>query len=146
MFALLNPRLWILAAIVAALAFSHFAAYNKGKSHVKLEWQAATAAANIEAFKASERRQRNVDVAATAATTRQAGIRADSARAGDAVVRLRDAIAAKRNSDQSAAAANQRADTLGDLFIESVSAYRELAQTCDRHVSDVRLLLDAWPR
>jgi hypothetical protein len=146
MFALLNPRLWILAAIVAALAFSHFTVYRKGKANVRMEWQAATAAANIEAFKASERRQRAVDDAAKSATARQAGIRADSARAGDAVVRLRDAIAAKRNSDQSAAAANQRADTLGDLFIESVSAYRELAQTCDRHVSDVRLLLDAWPR
>lgn len=146
MFALLNWRVLLLAALVCLLSFTHFSAYRAGKANVRAEWGASVAAANVEAFKKSERLQRNVDVAATAATARQVGIRIDSARAGDAVIGLRNAIAAKRAADDSAAAANKRADAYGELFIESVSAYRELAQACDRHVSDVRLLLEAWPK
>lgn len=146
MFALLNVRLWITLALVAALAFTHFAAYRKGKANVRLEWAAATAQANLDAFKVSERRQGNVDKAAAAGAARQAGIRADSARVGDSVVRLRNAIAAKRAAEESAAAATKRADTLGVLLIESGEALREMALSCDRIVSDRQTLLDAWPR
>lgn len=35
---LLNPRLWIAAAIVAVLAFTHVFTYRAGKSVVRLEW------------------------------------------------------------------------------------------------------------
>ena len=146
MFALLSPRLWIALALAAFLAFTHFSAYRKGRADVRLQWDAATAAANLESFKVSERRQGNVDKAAAAGAARQAGIRADSARAGNAVVRLRNAIAAKRSAEESAAAATKRADTLGVLLGESGEALREMALSCDRIVSDRQMLLDAWPR
>lgn len=146
MFALLSPRLWIALALVGVLAFTHLTAYNRGKTNVQREWQAATAAANVEARQIEQHRQTAVDKAAVAATTRNAGIRADSARAGDAVSRLRDAIAARRMAEESASAATKRADTLGELLVESASVHRELAESCDRHVSDLRLLLEAWPR
>jgi hypothetical protein len=146
MFALLNWRVLLLAALVCALSFTHFSAYRAGKANVRAEWSASVAAANVEAFKKSERLQRNVDVAATAATARQTRIRADSARAGDAVIGLRNAIAAKRAADDSAAAANKRADTLGILLVESGEALREMALSCDRIVSDRQMLLDAWPK
>ena len=146
MFLLLNWRLWLVAALIAVLSFSHFAAYRKGKANVRAEWEVATAQANLESFKASERRQRNVDQAARAAGARAAGIRADSARAGDALERLRGAIAARDLAEQSIAAANHRADALGILLVESGEALREMALSCDRIVSDRQMLLDAWPK
>jgi hypothetical protein len=146
MFALLDPRIWMALALVAALSFTHVFTYRAGKANVRSEWQAATAAANLESFKASERRQAAVDKAATAGAARQAGIRTDSARAGDSVIRLRHAISAQRSAEESAAAATKRADTLGELLVEGAEAYRQLAQSCDRHVSDIRLLLEAWPQ
>lgn len=36
---LLNPRVWIAAAIVAALSFSHFWAYRSGKSVIRAAWE-----------------------------------------------------------------------------------------------------------
>ena len=136
----------IALAIAGALAFSHLFIYKAGKANVRTEWAAATAAANIEAFKVSERRQRVVDDAAKAAQSRTAANRAAAAGASDALGSLRNAINAKRASEQSLAACNKRADTLGDLLLESGDALQEMARAADGHASDVRLLLDAWPR
>jgi hypothetical protein len=146
MLALLNPRLWIAAALIAALSFSHFFVYRAGKANVRNEWQAATAAANLEARKIEQHRETVLGVAQKSAASRAVRNRADSARSGDALLGLRNAVAARRVAEESAAAAHQRADSLGELFLESVSAYRELAETCDRHVNDVRLLIEAWPK
>jgi hypothetical protein len=144
--ALLNPRVWIGLVIAAALIFSHFFVYRAGANNVRLEWKSATAAANAEASKMEALRRSRVDEGLRAAAPRQVRIRTESAGVGDAVVRLRDSIAARRLAEESAAAATQRANSLGVLLVESAGAYRELAETCDRHVSDLRLLLESWPR
>jgi hypothetical protein len=135
-----------LLAIAALLAFSHFTAYRKGKNDVRVEWMAATAAANAEARRLEQQRQRRADDAGRLAEVRERGLRADAARAGDAVDRLRDAITARNLAGESAAAASERAASLGKLLGESAAAYRDLAATCDRHVNDERTLLDAWPK
>lgn len=146
MIALLNPRLLIALVLVAALAFSHFMAYRKGQTNVRNEWQVAVAQANSEARRLELARQSRADEAASLAAKREAGIRADAVRASDAVRGLRDALdAAQRRGSDSQAAAIARAAALGELLAASAEAHRELAQRCDRHVSDLRMLLDAWP-
>jgi hypothetical protein len=142
----LSARMWIGMALVAALAFSHFTAYRKGKHDVRVEWLAATAAANAESRRLEQQRQRRADDAGRLAEVRERSLRADAVRAGDAVDRLRDAIAARNLASESAAATAQRAATLGQLLGEGAAAYRELAATCDRHVNDLRAVLDAWPK
>lgn len=142
---LLNPRVLIALALLAILAFTHFTAYRKGAANVRLEWQASVAAANDEARRLEQARQRRADEAGRLAAAREDRLRAAAARAGDAVHGLRDAIAARNLATESCTAATERAAATGKLLGESAAAYRELAERCDRHVNDVRLLLEAWP-
>jgi prepilin signal peptidase PulO-like enzyme (type II secretory pathway) len=146
----INPftrYLWVgvVGAVVAALAFSHLYVYRKGKHDEKLDHVAAVAAANEDSRRLERARQSRADQAASIAAGREAGIRAAADRAGDAVRKLRDAITARNLAEESGAAAAKRAATYGELLGQSATAYRELAATCDRHVNDVRLLLEAWP-
>jgi hypothetical protein len=43
-------------------------------------------------------------------------------------------------------ACNRHAATVSKLLIESATVNRELAQACDGHASDVRTLMEAWPK
>jgi hypothetical protein len=146
MLALLNPRLWIAAALMAVLTFSHFFVYRAGRANVLTRWQAATAAANLESFKVSERRQRNVDQAARIAAARAVGNRADAARSADALLGLRNAVTARRVAEESLATCRKRADTAEKLLLESGELLTEIARGADGHVNDVQMLLDAWPK
>ena len=97
---------------------------------------------------------------ATIERTSNAVIQAQNAAAGRAVVLRRDADAARTAVDgllddldvtrRAAAstidACNRHAATVSGLLITSATRYRELAQACDGHVSDVKTLIDAWPK
>lgn len=142
---LFNWRVWVVAGLAIVLAFTHTAAYRKGESDVRTEWQVSVAAANVDARKLEHARQRRAEEAGRLAAGREADLRRAAARSVDAVRGLRDAIAAERLRNESSTAAAERAATYGELLGQSAEAYRELAATCDRHVNDVRLLLEAWP-
>jgi hypothetical protein len=144
---LLNWRVLALAALVAVLATSHVIAYKKGASHVRTEWRAATAQANAEGRTLERARQSAADAAGRLAATRTNRIALDRARLGDELSGLRsDLDAARLMASQSIAAADQRANAYGVLLVKSGELLTELAQSCDRHASDVKLLLDAWPK
>lgn len=144
---LLNPRVIACLALAAFLAFTHLSAYRKGAKNVRLEWEASVSVANQEARRLERARQDAADTAARMAAEREAGIRADAARARASVSSLRDAINhANRQREESAAAAAERAAALGELLAGSAEAHRELAERCDRHVKDIRQLLEAWPQ
>ena len=146
MFALLSPRLWLALAIAAGLAFSHFYVYRSGKNNVRTEWDLSRAEADRESRKLEQMRQSNVDAAAVAGAKRKIVIVADSRGAADAVDSLRNAIAIRDLAEESAASATKRAAAAEQLLIESAGVYQELAAKADGHASDVRLLLEAWPR
>jgi hypothetical protein len=147
MFALLSPKLWIALALVAALAFSHFTVYRKGKADVRMEWQAATAAANIEAQKVSERRQRNVDQAATDAAIRRNADRARVVAATAAADSLRDDLRAARDyAAQSRAAAERIAGVSTELLERCTAQYLAVAEAAQRSDGEARELRQGWPR
>jgi Tfp pilus assembly protein PilE len=143
---LLNPRILIGIALLAGLAFTHFTAYRHGKGVVRHEWEQAKAAALEESVRLERARQSRVDEAARSSAARSVRIAADDSRVVDAVRGLRSAVSARKLAEESAAAAAQRADTLGELLVQGAEAHRELAQRCDRHVNDVKTLLEAWPQ
>jgi hypothetical protein len=143
---LLNPRLWIALALAGVLAFSHLTAYRKGKHAVRIEWDAAVASANTEARRLEQARQRRADEAAALAAAREGRIRADADRAAGAVRGLRDELAALRARSQSCPAEAERTAAVGELLRECGEAYQELGRAADRHVNDVRVLLESWPR
>lgn len=60
---------------------------------------------------------------------------------------LRDDLDVTRRAAASTIdACNRHAATVSGLLITSATRYRELAQTCDGHVSDVKTLIDSWPK
>lgn len=96
---------------------------------------------------ATIRRADNVIAAQDAAQTRDSALRLDAAGARDALERLHDAAAdALRAAGASQAACLERAATLSELHQASARRYVELGEKADRHASDVKTLVDAWPR
>jgi hypothetical protein len=147
---MLNLRvyLWlgVLLAAAAGLSFSHFTAYRAGKANVRNEWQAATAAANLESFKTSERRQRNVDQAVASAAARENRLRADARDARSELGGLRDDLdAAKRYATQSAAAAERTAEVATGLLERCSERYLSVAESAQRSDIEARQLREAWP-
>jgi hypothetical protein len=142
---LLDPRIWLVTAAVAAGGY--LKGCSDGKNLIRAEVEAQRVEANAEARRLEQKRQSVADEAVGEAKRREAGIRSESALARRESASLRDAInAANRAREESASAAAKRASALGELLAESAEAHRELAEKCDRHVSDLRMLLDAWPR
>jgi hypothetical protein len=144
---LLNPKVWIAAAIVAALGFSHFFTYRAGANNVRVQWQSATAAANQEAVRLERARQRNVDDAARAAAARESRLRADSRRAAGESAGLRDDLrSAGDYAAQSKSAADETIRVTTGLFERCTSLYLGVAEEAARADLEARELRQAWPR
>ena len=134
----------LLAAVVAATGawkvqeWRHDAKEkDHAEQHLADERSAATAAI---------RRTEAVITATNTATVRSAALRRDADSARSAVVSLHDAAAqALRDAATSHAACTERASALGDVLQQSAERYRGLGETCDRHVSDIRALIEGWP-
>jgi hypothetical protein len=52
----------------------------------------------------------------------------------------------RRLSEEPVEAVRIRAATLATVFGYCTTAYSELAERCDRHVSDKQTLIEAWPK
>lgn len=143
---LLNPRVLIALALACLLAFSHFACYRKGKNNVRMEWAAATAAANEDARRLERARQSRADDAGRLAAAREAGIAAATRRVAGERDGLRDAVdVARERGAQSLDACRQHAATLEDVFRQCGRQLQEVAREADGHASDSLKLQQAWP-
>ena len=81
------------------------------------------------------------------AEVRARGLRLDAAGARSAAISLHDAAAAAmRDAAVSHAACTERASALRDVLQASAERYRDLGETCDRHVSDIKTLIESWPK
>jgi hypothetical protein len=139
-------RLIAAMVVIAVLLATHWKAYTEGGKDVRSEWTAAIAQANAEARSLEQARQRRADEAGRLAAAREAGLRADAARSANAVRGLRDELAALKSRSQSDSPETQRTSAIGELLAECSEAYRSLAERADRHVNDLRLLQEAWPK
>lgn len=144
----------VAAAIVAgALAFWGGWAtqgWRLGEQISKMK-EAQAEAVNVatrEARAQESARFTNVQEAQNAAQKRAQVARADADRARGELDRLRDDIRATAGGvpGESAAACAQRADTSADLLGQCAAAYIDLAAIADRHASDARTLIEAWPK
>jgi hypothetical protein len=116
-------RLIAAMVVIAVLLATHWKAYTEGGKNVRSEWTAAIAQANAEARS-----------------------RADAARSANAVRGLRDELASLKSRSQSDSPEAERTSAIGELLAECSEAYRSLAERADRHVNDLRLLQEAWPK
>jgi len=88
-----------------------------------------------------------VQDAQTQAVFRAKVVRRDARASADALERLRDDLARVRAAALAATppACPEPRPALGELLAECAAELRDVAEKADRHVSDVRTLVDAWP-
>ena len=156
MTALMNWRVWAALALAAALAFALHFSYRAGKASVRAAWDAEKVV-QLNQQKEAERENRNIEsarqsnviAAQNAATRRNHALQADAASANSERQRLLDAIAAIPAADLSSNTGNasdQPAAANNLLFAECTAEVQRLAQFADGHASDVKTLIDSWPK
>lgn len=117
-----------------------YAAKEKDRVESQLENERLSAKATIRQSEAVLQAQSN-------AASRARGLRDDAAGSRNALVSLSDAVDdAMRAAAASKAACTERITAFGDVLKTSADEYRGLAETCDRHVSDIKTLTEAWPK
>ena len=147
--ALFPGRLWGYLAIAGVIfAMGGTAAYKVQQwriTNIKAEHAVALAEATAKVNAAEQANLERITKAQNENTKlRQTNI-ANAAVAKSELGRLRDALNAKP-TEESAAAIVQRADTNGELLAVCSEAITELARSCDGHVADKVMILQAWPQ
>ena len=151
----MNTRL---IAIVGAALFAlglFLLGWHLGAKNIQADWSAAKVAqatadadANRENRVIESKRNATIIEAQNAATLRNKTLQVAAASAGAVAVGLRDEIAAIRRDLPQLAddAVRQRADAVGAVLAHCTDSYAGMAATADRHASDVKTLIDAWPK
>ncbi len=143
------------AAIIIAAALAGWAGWSvqgwrMGEQIAALKTAQAEAVntATREARAQESKRFQGVQDAQAAAQTRAVAARRDADAARTELDRLRNSVAAARGGvpGESAAACAVRADAAGDVLGQCAAAYSDLAAVADRHASDARTLIEAWPK
>lgn len=152
----LVPR-WVWASLVAAFAATS-CKLTVDLGAVKLELEKARVAvaerdvaianANTEAARKTAALQSAVTKAQNDARTREIDLRAVAAAAVSESDGLRiDAENLRQQlAGASAASAIERAATVATVLSQCAAKHQVLAERCDRHVNDVRTLIEAWPK
>ena len=151
LFRALTPYL-LIAVVGAGIAyFSNTYGYKRGKAEVQVQWDRAAVAQQIATTNAlleqSQQFQIQLEEAHAQHTQELARAKSDAAGARAASERLRSDLATTRARLAKAPRETviKYAVATGDVFEQSVEAYRELAEVADGHVADIRLMQTAWP-
>ena len=120
-----------------------------GKTQIA-QLEGAIANANVKAITLTAELTNQVLKAQNDAKKREAVLLADAAATNDALDSLRlstsKARATYRLSGPTATASYQYADTGLDLLDQCAKEYSDLAAKADGHVSDIKTLIDSWPK
>ena len=158
MIAFLNliPR-WVLAAAIACLVVlsgvlaldlaSARLQTSKAKEEVS-QLKQAIADANLKAANESDNLKAKVIEAQNESNKREIELRANADSARSESDGLRNDLAAIRGKLATASrdAAVERATTIAVILQQCSERYEGLAEKADRHVNDIRTLIDAWPK
>lgn len=142
-------------AIIAVLLIIFYGWQHLIKRERKIGYDQAVAeytnralVAEKEVRERESKLNRQLQEAQNAATIRDQQIETLSAAVADSSRRLRDQTITIRNSLSKASldAVRKTADTALTVFSDCQVKYGELAENADRHASDVRTLIAAWPQ
>lgn len=140
----------LVAAIISAWGAWSVQGWRLGEqiNELKTEQVEALNTATREARVQESKRYQGVQDAQAAAQTRAQVVRRDADRARSELDRMRDALNASRGGlpGESVAACAQRADAAADVLAQCGTAYQDMAAIADRHASDTRTLIEAWPK
>lgn len=143
----MNPQI-IIAAVIAALGFWGGWHVQSVRYQAKEAQHAKQELANVRSSAASDiRRLDNAITAQNRSVARAVALRRDADLARTELGRLRLAVAsAVQTASTDPVACPERAASLGDVLTELGRAGAELAEKADRHVNDVKTLIDAHPQ
>lgn len=158
LFSLLKTYWPTIASIVGGMALGCFAAWQWqglrldalelefGQYRNQVRQQALEARQAVIDQKEKWRKEK--DDAEKTAKQREDALQSDLATAAATADRLRNTVGALRANLVTAAqpAIVETASALADVFEQCQSDYREMAEAADRHASDVKTLMDAWPK
>ena len=140
----------IIAASLAGWAGWSVQGWRLGEQIAALKTAQAEAVntATREARAQESARFKGVQDAQAAAQTRAQVARRDADRARSELDRMRDTLSATRGGvpGESTTACAVRADASADVLAQCGAAYQDLAAIADRHASDARTLIEAWPK
>lgn len=143
----------IACAISAALAAAGTWAFEDARhraelGEIRLDQSTAVLQAQTQARAAEQSITKRYMEALNAAQTRTTQLRtdADSARAESDRLREQAAGAARRIANAPPAAVAEYAAAATELLDQCQRSYQGLAAAADGHASDVRTLIEAWPR
>ena len=140
----------LIGAAVAAVSAWQVQNWRYGEQMAEIRHDQAVASKEAEKFarQAETQRRSDVDEAIRNSTVRAIAARRDADAARSELDRLRDATRATRGGvpGESASACAERADTAGQLLGACAAEAQELARIADRHASDARTLVEAWPK
>ena len=137
------------AALAAAGTWIFEGARHRAElGEIRLEQATAELRAQATARAAEQSITRKYQEALNAAQNRQISLRADadSARAESDRLREQAASAARRIANAPPAAVAEYASAATEILDQCQRSYQGLAAAADGHASDVRTLIDAWPR
>lgn len=143
----MNLRIIATIVIAVALAASHWKAYVKGQNDKQVEWNID----KIEQLKLARQRDAALQSQKEKALEEQKTALVKNALAADrariASDRLRD------TSERSLAAAREThaacvisAAAHAELFGECRAEYRQMGQAAQGHATDIKALIEAWPK
>lgn len=151
---LLDWRLWVAIAVALALAAAGSFLYDAGAKAVKVKWDAdviqwSTERTRVLGLYRDQEQfwQRVVGKERQDATKREIELRNDLAGADRALDGLREQSTdlARRIATAPRETAVNAAVAFGNLLTNCSASYRGLAESCDRHVSDLRTCQNTWP-
>jgi hypothetical protein len=118
-----------------------------GRAEVQAKWDDAVNKANTEAEKKTLADQARVDIAVKERDNAIQTIDRERASAARQLGSLHNAVsAAIQTASKSQAACIERATTLGQLFEAASAEGGAMAEAADRHATDVKTLINAWPK
>lgn len=141
---------WLWAALLASMtAVSCTQQLRLDHSRAEAaDLRAAIAEGNTRAAEQARALQAKVTEAQNEAKKRETLLRTTADNARTELDGLRGDLDAMRGqlADATASAAAERALAVGAVLQQCAARHQDLAQRCDRHVNDVRTMIEAWPR
>ena len=121
--------------------------YHSELSDLRLAYQESALKASQQAAAETARLQEQKDEALRQAAQRQRNLARDVAAARDALGRLQDAASSAADRSEAACpAATFDTVALARVLGKCSAELQDLAARADGHVSDIRTLMEAWPK
>ena len=142
---------YYLILVLGVAWFMYDYGYDKGVRLTKQEWVKETnvlkSKADHELLSQAQHHQNQMEESYAKHQEELRIAKHDAAVARDASERLRSDLNTVRSRIATAPKETvaKYAVTQSDVLADSIEAYRELAETADGHVADLRLTISAWP-